>query len=143
MAISDATTKYSWQGLTFVPPADLNDQSVLQFVGDPPAYNLVVTRESLGGAALPVFLQARVRELSTLFPSFALLEQSERKLGPHNCSIIRQSVTTPDGVQVEQIQAYVEIKGEASIFTATTPATDPDWAKKTIDAVLDSLIVEE
>ncbi len=143
MAKDDATpsTTYSWQGLTFAPPSDLNDQSVLQFVGDPPAYNLVVTRESLGGASLTDFLQERVRELGSLFPSYTVVEQQDRKVGPYNCSIIRQNVTTPDGTSVQQIQAYIDIDGQASIFTATTPQSDPDWATKTIANALDSLTV--
>ena len=141
MATPSATssTAYAWQGLAFDLPKNLDDRSVLQFVGDPPLYNLVVTRESLGGAALPIFIQERVRELSSLFPSYALAGQEKRQVAGHNCSLITQDVTTPEGIAVRQVQAYVAVGDEASIFTATAPADDNGWAQTTIDAVLQSL----
>lgn len=135
--------RYQFRELSFDVPDGLVDQSMVVLVNEE-SLALTVAREERafegsGTSTLKAYVDEAIKELQGSVSGYSLEKREERTVSGKSAVVLVQGATTPEGAPVAQRQAYIDIKGDVVVVTATAPRKDGAKAGEIFERVLASL----
>lgn len=138
------TLRYLFRELSFDVPEGLVDQSMVVLVNEE-SLALTVAREARafesGPANLKAYVDDAVKELSGSVQGYGIEKREERTVAGKQAIVLSQSALTPEGQAVAQRQAYIDVKGDVVVVTATAPKNDAAKAADIFEKMLASFKV--
>jgi hypothetical protein len=129
--------QYRFRDLAFDVPDGLVDQSMVVLV-DEDSLALTVAREARGGT-LASYVNDALTELEGSVSGFQVEKREEKTVAGRPAILLQQTALTPEGQQVAQRQAYVEVGGDVVIVTATAPRARAARGNSVFEGMLTTL----
>lgn len=136
------TLRYLFRDLSFDVPEGLIDQSMVVLVNEE-SLAITVAREARafesGTANLKAYVDEAIKELQGSVSGYGLEKREDRTVGGKPAIVLTHSALTPEGQPVSQRQAYVDVKPDVVVITATAPKKDAAKGAEAFDKLLTSL----
>jgi len=132
---------YLWNNLRFEIPAGVVDQTVVTFVDDPsqPSFQLTVTADGRGEQAFTGFVNSQLQDLAKALPGYQSHGRVDKSIAGKSAVLVEHRARSPQGQQMRQRQAYVDVGERVAIITLTHADTKQAGAQKA-DAAFDQLL---
>jgi hypothetical protein len=132
---------YSWNDIRFDVPAGLVDQTVVTFVDDPaqPSFQLTLTADTRGKTAFGPYVDQQLTELARALPGYTSTSRKEQSVGGKPGVVVEHKARSPQGQQMRQRQAYVDLGARVAIVTLTSADKPTPKADAAFDSILSTL----
>lgn len=138
------TLRYLFRDLSFDVPEGLVDQSMVVLVNEE-SLALTVAREERafesGTPNLKAYVDEAIKELQGSVSGYGLEKREDRTVNGKSAIVLVQSALTPEGQSVSQRQAYLDMKPDVVVVTATAPKKDAAKGGEIFEKLLASLKV--
>ena len=138
------TLRYLFRDLSFDVPEGLVDQSMVVLVNEE-SLALTVAREERafesGTPTLKAYVDEAIKELQGSVTGYGLEKREDRTVNGKSAIVLLQTALTPEGQAVSQRQAYVDLKPDVVVVTATAPKKDAAKGGEAFEKLLASLKV--
>jgi hypothetical protein len=134
-------TPYRWQGLRFLVPAGVVDDTLLTFQDQktPPRFNVTVTKDAHTGPLL-AYAQGQEQALvAERLPGYQAEPPRPHTPAGVETVVCKRRFAGRDGATVVQQQAFARIGGEVAIITATANEAGAPAAAVALSSLLASL----